>query len=81
MSTELKFRIEDRGNHALGFGYLVLECEHGHKGECKFSVWPHAAARAMWQWDGNKEAPTISPSIDCRGGCGRHFTMIKGEAK
>ena len=22
---------------------------------------------AMWDWDGNREAPTFSPSIDCKG--------------
>lgn len=43
---------------------------------------------AMWDWDGNIEAPTLSPSIDCRtktdtgapaAGCGWHGYIKKGE--
>jgi Family of unknown function (DUF6527) len=32
---------------------------------------------AQWKWDGNKEAPTFSPSINC-GGCGWHGFIEKG---
>jgi hypothetical protein len=39
----------------------------------------HPAANGVWWWDGNTEHPTITPSIDCRNGCGRHFVMTKGE--
>lgn len=68
--------------------YLMLECERGtYRGmdykECPRSLWqqPPLAVEevaVMWNWDGNVEAPTILPSIDCKGGCLRHFTMIKG---
>jgi hypothetical protein len=35
-----------------------------------------------WQWDGNADAPTILPSIDCRvadGCCGWHGWVRAGE--
>jgi hypothetical protein len=62
-------------------GKLVVECKHTTEGECKFSLWRGPAGGAMWHWDGNVEKPTISPSIDCKGGCGRHFTVIAGEPR
>jgi hypothetical protein len=35
-----------------------------------------------WTWDGNEEAPTLSPSVDCRvedGGCGWHGWIRAGK--
>jgi uncharacterized protein DUF6527 len=81
------FRIERRSQGQYpGFGRLYLECSRGMdhvagKKECPFSLWGHAPSGAMWQWDGNEQAPTIAPSIDCRGGCGRHFMMVQGVPK
>jgi hypothetical protein len=77
----VKWRIELREH---GKARLLIECEHGGldhgRGvrECARSLWQRPAAGCMWQWDGNVEAPSISPSIDCQGGCGRHFTMRAG---
>lgn len=59
-------------------GHLVLACDRGHQGECKFSIWTGAPSGAMWHWDGNVERPTVSPSINCHGGCNRHFTLVSG---
>lgn len=28
--------------------------------------------RPQWDWDGNRENPTLSPSINCEGHCGWH---------
>lgn len=28
---------------------------------------PSHGLRPSWEWDGNREAPTFSPSIDCKG--------------
>lgn len=77
MGKVKKFHVQDRGS---GRGFLVLECDHTLAGECRFPLWSKPATGTMWQWDGNFEAPTINPSINCRGGCERHFTMTKGEA-
>lgn len=69
---------------------LFIECPHGvNHGrevlECERSLWrspPIATGNppkaTMWQWDGSVDRPTIAPSIDCQGGCGRHFTMTAG---
>jgi hypothetical protein len=83
--ADLKWRIVVRDH---GKAALLVECERGtHHGnaalECHRSLWrnppsaPNGVA-TMWQWDGNVEQPTITPSIDCQGGCGRHFTMTQG---
>jgi hypothetical protein len=31
-----------------------------------------------WKWDGSVYAPTLEPSINCKGGCGWHGYLIKG---
>lgn len=83
MAERLQFRIEEREGQP-GRATLYLVCERGachvsgQVRECAFSLWPHAAQERTWQWDGNVAAPTIRPSIDCRGGCGRHFFMTAG---
>lgn len=35
--------------------------------------------RRRWHWDGNMEAPTITPSIGCDSRCGWHGNIVKGE--
>jgi len=32
----------------------------------------------LWSWNGNYDKPTISPSIVCEAGCGRHFVVNEG---
>lgn len=34
--------------------------------------------RPQWDWDGNREAPTFSPSIDCSKACGWHGYIRAG---
>lgn len=34
--------------------------------------------RPQWDWDGNPEAPTFSPSINCEKHCGWHGYIKKG---
>jgi hypothetical protein len=75
----VKFKvIPTKDDRAL----LRLECPRGPEGGCDFPLWQRPArdnnGAKVWQWDGNVEAPTISPSIDCKGGCGRHFVMSGG---
>ena len=33
---------------------------------------------ASWTWDGDKAKPTLTPSINCVGGCGWHGWVKKG---
>lgn len=43
---------------------------------------PPDAASATWQWGGNWESPTITPSIGCDNAprCGAHRTIVNGKA-
>lgn len=34
--------------------------------------------RPQWAWDGNREAPTFTPSINCEKHCGWHGYIRKG---
>lgn len=34
--------------------------------------------RAQWDWDGNRDSPTFSPSIDCSKHCGWHGYIKAG---
>lgn len=34
--------------------------------------------RAQWDWDGDRAAPTFSPSINCQGYCGWHGYIRNG---
>lgn len=34
--------------------------------------------RPQWDWDGNREAPTFSPSINCEKACGWHGYIKAG---
>ncbi|RWB66589.1 DUF6527 family protein [Mesorhizobium sp.] len=74
--TPLSVRIEPRAEDRA---FVIVSCPLN--GECKWSAWQRPAAGAMWNWDGNVGAPTISPSIDChQPGCGRHFSIVNGKA-
>ena len=49
---------------------------------------PNPEGLCVWKWDGNMEAPTLSPSINCLAekdgkpsGCGWHGHIIAGEMK
>lgn len=76
----MRFHVEPRPEEPTR-GFLVVECKHCTEGKCRFPLWGGPSGGAMWHWDGNVEKPTISPSIDCKGGCGRHFSIVGGEVR
>jgi hypothetical protein len=78
MADVFSIRVEPRSDDPTR-GVLFITCGKSPTGECRQSLWSKPAAGAMWHWDGNVENPTISPSIDCQGGCGRHFNVVNGE--
>ncbi len=39
---------------------------------------PARGSAPTWIWDGNVDAPTLNPSINCRGGCGWHGWLRRG---
>lgn len=74
----MAFHIEAVGDMDTGRAHLCVVCPRGHDGVCRTSLWEKPAAGIMWQWNGDFGAPTITPSINCLGGCGRHFTITNG---
>ena len=48
--------------------WLRFPCQGREGGECMIALRPHQknSAGASWEWDGNKERPTITPSINCK---------------
>lgn len=69
---------------------LVFACPNG-RGACMVPIAPAPANsnHAVWTWDGNRELPTLSPSINCIAldasgaqlpgiGCGFHGYMSRG---
>jgi hypothetical protein len=60
-------------------------------GDLLIAPGPHSAAhgvkrdpqgnnggRPQWTWDGNRQAPTFAPSINCEGHCGWHGYIERG---
>lgn len=69
---------------------LVFGCPNG-RGSCAVPIAPSPANsnRCTWSWDGDREQPTLSPSINCVAldeqgcvkpgiGCGWHGFLSKG---
>lgn len=79
MTTDLVLRVEPRDGDPTR-GFLIARCARSKSGECRWPLWAKAPQEPTWQWDGNVSEPTITPSIDCQNGCGRHFTVTRGVA-
>ena len=63
---------------------------HGHycyftcprkKGLCGVPIKPlsNPPHNNGWNWDGNTDAPTLTPSVNCVGGCGWHGYIRAGK--
>jgi len=64
------------------YSFVTLECFGPSRVglQCSFRIGPKAindSAGEIWAWDGNRDAPTITPSIQCQA-CGLHVTITKG---
>lgn len=66
------FECPRHTNGRMCSGLMLRESEH------TASNLPRPERRT-WEWDGNREKPTFSPSIDC-GGCGWHGYIREGKA-
>jgi hypothetical protein len=66
--------VDDEGRR------IIYTCPLGAgKRACAVPIHPNVLPNgASWQWDGNEEAPTLSPSINCVGGCGWHGWIQNG---
>ncbi len=80
MSAPIAFYVQPREDDPTR-GHLILQCSHSSSGECHFGLWGRPAVDITWQWNGSIDKPTISPSINCKGGCGRHFTITDGTVR
>jgi len=63
--------------------HILFVCPNGKR--CGVMLGPQHVGRpapdkqVIWGWDGNREYPTITPSINCVGGCGWHGHITSGE--
>lgn len=53
---------------------LIADSGHGIKRDGQ----GQNGGRPQWNWDGNKTAPTFTPSINCEGYCGWHGYIRNG---
>ncbi len=60
--------------------WLRFGCRCDARITCAIALRPQKnAVGASWGWDGNREAPTVTPSINCEKGCGWHGWLKAGE--
>ena len=57
---------------------LIAEGPHSAAHGVKRDPQNQNGGRAQWDWDGNREAPTLSPSINCESHCGWHGYIRAG---
>jgi len=87
-----------RGNGVEGYpaatGHIQFICPNNK--HCSVLLGPQFVQRPekgkcnIWAWDGNRDSPTITPSINCvavdedgkpTGGCGWHGFITNGDIK
>jgi hypothetical protein len=76
--TEPRFIFDDDELHDGVPAHLYFQCpRRPHR--CAVALRPNKQPNgASWEWDGNREAPTLTPSISC-GACGWHGWIRGGE--
>lgn len=57
---------------------LIAEGPHSAAHGVKRDGQGKNGGRPQWDWDGNREAPTFWPSINCEGHCGWHGYLRAG---
>ncbi len=60
--------------------YLLYGCPRG-QGLCGVPLKPlsNPPHNTGWTFDGNRKAPTLTPSINCTGGCQWHGFITNGQ--
>lgn len=61
--------------------WMSFPCQRTSGALCQVALRPSQvnAVGASWQWDGNREAPTITPSVNCEKICGWHGFIEAGQ--
>lgn len=67
--------LED-GKGSVSSLWFVCPCGCGE--ESAVNIEPHGAA-PRWKWDGNREKPTLTPSLHKTAGCKWHGYLRNGE--
>ena len=73
------------GFTAPGIDTIQFFCRGGKNRICSvaLTLGPQIESDAnkvrRWHWDGNMEAPTLSPSIGCDAKCGWHGHIVAGD--
>jgi hypothetical protein len=65
-----------RGDGALGGIAFFCPCGCGGESYLPAKGYGHSQE---WEWDGNREAPTLTPSVQQVGGCQWHGWLRGGE--
>lgn len=64
-----------------GKAHIFYHCPRD-KGNCSVPLAKPNRLGYVWRWDGNMDAPTLTPSINCmekNGGCGWHGHVKGGD--
>lgn len=73
------------GFEPAGIDSIQFHCRGNRKAVCSvdLTLGPQIDSdenkRRRWHWDGNMQAPTITPSIGCDAKCGWHGHITSGE--
>lgn len=76
---------QGHGFNPEGVDEIRFWCGNGKKRICGVALTLGEQANAgeggkrRWHWDGNMEAPTITPSIGCDARCGWHGHITAGD--
>lgn len=57
---------------------IIAEGPHSAEHGIKRDGQGKNGGRPQWEWDGNRESPTFSPSLDCSKHCGWHGYIKNG---
>lgn len=76
MSIHLSTRLRAISEQGSPEGLVLMHWCPGCQGRHKIEVEKPNAWGAVWQWDGNVEAPTITPSVNHVGRC--HYFIRAG---
>ncbi|EDX80485.1 hypothetical protein BBAL3_1642 [Brevundimonas sp. BAL3] len=63
---------------STGFGF-ICPCGCGRQGYLPIRRAGEVEIGPSWDWDGNQEAPTLTPSVLQVGGCQWHGYLTNGE--
>lgn len=58
---------------------IVFHCRGNPSRICEVAIREGEAIKPIHGWDGNREEPTITPSIGCDHRCGWHGHITKGD--